>query len=68
VDWREYEAEIFGRLREQFPGTELELDARLLGRISGLERQIDIRRAKKEQVLQLAVLAASRRCSPKGQT
>lgn len=42
MDWREYEAEIFERLREQFPDTELELDARLPGRISGVERQIDI--------------------------
>lgn len=42
MDWREYEVEICNRLREQFPGTELEFNVRLPGRISGADRQIDI--------------------------
>lgn len=42
MDWRHYESEIFEKLRRQFPGTELVRDARLEGRISGIQRQIDI--------------------------
>jgi hypothetical protein len=42
MDWRDYEREIFDRLRQQFPGTELVRDARLDGFISGIQRQIDI--------------------------
>lgn len=41
-DWEKYEDDIFDKLRKEFPGHSISKDARLPGRFSGIDRQIDI--------------------------
>lgn len=41
-DWRSYEAYVAGALAERFPGIDIRCDFRVIGRHSGVERQIDI--------------------------
>lgn len=42
MDWKEYEKEIFKHFRSEFPSARITRDARVLGRYSKVERQIDI--------------------------
>src|ERR1044071_2407989 len=42
MDWRDYEAEIARFYKAAYPGVRILTDARLTGRLSGVQRQIDI--------------------------
>jgi len=42
MDWKDYEGEIVAHLRECYPNAKITSDARILGRFSKVERQIDL--------------------------
>jgi Restriction endonuclease. len=42
MDWRQYELEITEHFRECYPAASITFDARLMGKYSGIERQIDL--------------------------
>ncbi len=42
MDWKDYEREIVGHFRECYPTAHITADARILGRFSKVERQIDL--------------------------
>lgn len=42
MDWKEYESEIAEHFRAEYPSASIKADARLLGRLSGVPRQIDL--------------------------
>jgi hypothetical protein len=41
-DWRDDEEGIYERLKAEFPGCEIEFDVKVEGRLSGVERQVDV--------------------------
>lgn len=42
MDWKQYEEEIFDHFRVEFPNSQIERNARVLGRFSQVDRQVDI--------------------------
>ncbi len=42
MDWREYEGEIEGQFRQTYPSAHITHDAKLVGKFSKVERQIDL--------------------------
>lgn len=42
MDWREYEGEIEAQFRQAYPSAQITHDAKLIGKFSKVERQIDL--------------------------
>ncbi len=42
ADWQRYERQIFRKFRREFPDADLQKNARLAGRFSGVRRQVDV--------------------------
>jgi len=42
LDWKEYEREIEAHFRSEYPSARIAADAKLIGKFSGVERQIDL--------------------------
>lgn len=42
MDWKQYEEEIFRRFREEFPSAKITPNAKVKGRYSKVERQVDV--------------------------
>ena len=42
MDWKQYEDEILGHFRREFPNAKISGNAKVLGRFSKVERQVDV--------------------------
>lgn len=42
MDWKQYEDEIFGHFRQEFPNAQITADGKVTGRYSKVERQVDV--------------------------
>ncbi len=42
MDWKEYEHEIAEQFRETYPAAQITHDAKIMGKFSKVERQIDL--------------------------